>query len=407
MKSLTVLATGILALYLATSASAQTKIYITGSTAFRSATTTAIDSVLSGTVTKASDNATFTSANAVTWEGGNIGGTAVTIKASWSGAVGGLQTVAGSLPVRFLPDGATGTANPDPRNTANPAESATPDIAMTDNYQAATVFNGTFQGVTYQSLTDSIVGVVSFRWVASNGFPANQTMSTQLAQYLFGNGSIPLALYTGDNATDATRIVFATGRDPDSGTRVTAFAESGIGVFSIVKQYKPTLNATDNTVVDSQQLYPVQTINGVSTQFAGNSGESSGGTLRAFMNKTLAAGAYNPGGTGTATAGFYVTYLGASDANTVLTAATKPAVALKWHGVDFSTTAIQEGQYTFWGYEHLMFRNGTAGVKLTFATNLKNQILGTSAATLAPNVKFSDMKVSRAADGGLVVADYF
>jgi hypothetical protein len=407
MKSLALLAAGVLALSWGTTAIAQTTIYITGSTAFRSATTTAIDAILSGTVTKASDNATFTSANAVTWTGGDIGGTAVTIKASWSGAVGGVQTVAGSLPVRFLPDGATGTSNPDPRNAANPAEVATPDIAMTDNYQSSTLFNGTFNGVTYQSLTDSIVGVVSFRWVAGNGFPASQTMTTQLAQYLFGNGSIPLALFTGDNANDATRLVFATGRDPDSGTRVTAFAESGIGVFSVVKQYKPTLDATDNTIVASQQLYPVQTINGVSTQFPGNSGESSGGSLRAFMNKTLSTEAYNPGGAGTATAGFYVTYLGAADAATVLASATKPAVALRWHGIDFSTTAVQEGQYTFWGYEHLMYRNGTAGAKLTFATNLKNQILGTSAATLAPNVKFSDMKVSRAADGGLVVADYF
>jgi hypothetical protein len=84
MKSLILLAAGVLALSTAGRATAQTKIYITGSTAFRSATTTAIDAVLAGTVTKASDNATFTSANAVTWEGGNIGGTAVTIRASWS-----------------------------------------------------------------------------------------------------------------------------------------------------------------------------------------------------------------------------------------------------------------------------------------------------------------------------------
>src|SRR4029079_748525 len=102
----------------AVSASAQTKIYITGSTAFRSAATTAIDATLSGTVTKASDNASFTSANAVTWTGGNIGGSQVPIKSAGSGSFGGGQTVAGSLPVRFLPDGAAGTANPDPRNSA-------------------------------------------------------------------------------------------------------------------------------------------------------------------------------------------------------------------------------------------------------------------------------------------------
>ncbi len=410
MKLIPILAASVLAASLAGTASAQTKIYITGSTAFRSATTTAIDSVLSGTVTKASDNATFTSANAVTWTGGTIGGTAVTIKASWSGAVGGLQTVAGSLPVRFLPDGATGTANADPRTTTNPAESATPDIAMTDNYQASTVFNGTFNNVTYQSLNDNLVGVVTFRWVASNGFPANQTMTTQLAQYLFGSGTIPLATYTGLEA-DKNKLVYATGRDPDSGTRVTTFAESGIGVFSIVKQWKPTAFRNDvgtNDAVTTQTLYPVQTINGVSTQFPGNSGESSGGTLRGNLNKTLDASAYSVNDSNAnATAGYYMSYLGTSDAATTLASATKPAVSLKWNGVEFSTLAVQQGQYTFWGYEHLMYRSGLANEKLTFATNLKNQILNTAAGTLAPNVKLSDMQVSRTTDGGILGTTYF
>src|SRR6476660_5853259 len=104
------------ALITAESAMAQTKIYITGSTAFRGATTNAISALLPGATT-ASDNATLTSANAVTWTGGSIGGNAVTVKVSWSGSAGGVQTVAGApnFNVRFLPDGATGTANLDPR----------------------------------------------------------------------------------------------------------------------------------------------------------------------------------------------------------------------------------------------------------------------------------------------------
>jgi hypothetical protein len=404
----TFLAAGALVLAIAGTASAQTKIYITGSTAFRSATVNAITATLQGTVTTAADNASITSANAVTWTGGTIGGNPVTIKASWSGSAGGIQTVAGSLNVRFLPDGATGTANPDPRNAANPAEVAVPDISMADNYQSSTIFNGTINNVTYQTLTDEIVGVVTFRWIASNGFPAGQTMTTQLAQYLLGNGSIPVALFTGA-AADQTKIAFATGRDPDSGTRVITFAESGVGVFSVVKQYQPftfSNGVGTNDVVTSHRLYPVQTINGISTQFPGNSGESSGGTLRGFMNKTIASSTYSADFPGT-TAAYYVAYMGTSDAANVLGAATLPAVSLKWNGVDFSTTAVQEGQYTFWGYQHLMYRSGTTGTKLTFATNLKNQILGTAAATLSPNVKLSDMKVSRSVDGGVIGAEYF
>jgi len=414
MKLTTFLAAGAFALSLAGTGIAQTKIYITGSSAFRSATHTAVDTLLagSGTIVKASDNANFGSANAVSWTGGSVGGQPVTIKTSWSGSAAGIQTVAGALPVRFLPDGATGTANTDPRNAANPAETATPDIAFADNYQSSTVFNGTFNNVAYQPLTDNIVGVVTFRWIASNGFPAGQTVTTQLAQYLFGSGSIPLALFTGLPA-DHNKVVFATGRDPDSGTRITTFAESGIGVFSIVKQFQPTtfaddpaVTGVDTSIVSAQRLYPVQTINGVSTQFPGNSGESSGSTLRGFTNKTLAASVYDPDGVGN-TAGYYVTYMGTSDASTVLAASVKPAVPLRYNGVDFSTTAVQEGQYTFWGYQHLMYRAGLSGAKLTFATSLRTTIVNTSAATLAPNVKLSDMQVSRTSDGGQVAADYF
>jgi hypothetical protein len=407
MKLLQHVAAFFVAATLVSTASAQTKIYITGSTAFRSATTNAIDAILSGTVTKASDNATYTSANAVTWTGGNIGGTAVTIKTSWSGSAGGIQTVAGKKTVRFLPDGATGTANADPRNTANAAEVAIPDIAMADNLQSSTFFNGTFQGDTYAALTDFAVGVIPFRWVASNGFPGSISMTNQLAQYLYGAGVIPLAMFTGDSAHQGT-VVVAGGRDPDSGTRVVTFAESGIGVFSTVKQYLPTISGSTITALT---LYPVQTINGVSTQFDGNSGESSGSTLRGFTNKTLTSGAYTSvGGTN---GGYFMAYMGVSDAASALGASPTPT-ALLWNGTDFSVAAVQEGRYTFWGYEHLLYRptlgNGTTdgpAIKLTAATNLKNQILGTAQSSLTPNVKLDTMNVSRELEGAPIVSTYF
>ena len=71
-----------------------------------------IDNLLNangGGYTKASDNATFTSANVITWKGGNISGTPVTIKVSYSGAAAGIQAVAGApnFTVGFLPDAAT------------------------------------------------------------------------------------------------------------------------------------------------------------------------------------------------------------------------------------------------------------------------------------------------------------
>lgn len=393
--------------------SAQTKTYITGSTAFRSATVAAITSTLSGTVSIAYDGNTSgvtsqSNANAVTWTGGNIGGTAVTIKASWSGSAAGIQTVAGTsgggapFNVRFLPDGATGSANNDPRAGANANEAANPDISMADNYQGTTPFNGTFQSVVYSSLLDNLVGIVTFKWAASVGFPANQSMTPQLAENLYQNlGITPLSMWTGVSG-DRTVGVYATGRNPDSGTRITTFAESGIGVFRLVQQWQPTLSGATITAL---QLYPVESINGVSTQVDGNSGENSGSSLRNFLTKTLTSGAYQTWDP-SLTNGYMLTYLGVSDFNSV---SGSGAVGLFWNGVDFSQAAVMEGKYTFWGYEHLDYKsnlgNGTTGgpaVKLSFATNLKNNIVATSSATLNPNVKLSDMQVKRFVDGGRI-----
>ncbi|MEP6669134.1 MAG: hypothetical protein ABJF10_08280 [Chthoniobacter sp.] len=417
MKLLKLLAAGLLAVSFAATASAQTKIYITGSTAFRGATVNAISALLAGTgtIVTASDNASLTSANAVTWTGGSVGGNTVTIKASWSGSAGGTQTVAGNaaaaLTVRFLPDGATGTANADPRNTANPAEVVRPDIAMADNLQSSTLFNGTFLGKTYLHLTDATVGVIPFRFVASAGFPTGVSINPGLAQYLYTGGSVPLALFTGANA-DESAVVYAAGRDPDSGTRIVAMAESGVGVFNGVQQYQPTIDTVTPFHITALNLYPATTINGVPIT-DGNSGESSGGSLRGFTNHVLDASAYDPNGFGY-TAGYVMTYLGVSDAASAI-GGSPAGVPLLWNGVDFSVTAVQEGQYTFWGFEHILWRSnlgdgttdGGPAVKLTFGNNLKTGILNTAQASLQPNVKLSTMNVTRLKEGAQITAKYF
>ena len=83
------------------------------------------------------------------------------------------------------------------------------------------------------------------------------------------------------------------------------------------------------------------------------------------------------------------------------------AVALNWAGVPFSQTAVMNGQYTFWGYEHIMWRSTITGVKSTFATNLKNNLLAATSATLNPNVALGDMQVSRTGDGGPIINPLF
>lgn len=413
MKTSKLLLVGFLTLAAIGTAAAQTKIYITGSSAFRSATVNGISAVV-GVSPTAFDTTSATGANAVTWTGGSVGGQPVTIKASFSGSGGGIQTVAGSLNVRFLPDGATGGSQPDPRNTANPAEVAVPHVAMSDVFQSSTQFNRTFLGVNYNNLSDTLVGVVTFKFVASNGFPATNISNAQ-GQQLFSAGFTPLALFTGNGTgngidtprnNDQLRVVYATGRDFDSGTRLTALAVFGLGPLATVKQYQPTVSGTTITALN---LYPVTTINGISTGSPGNGGESSGSTLRAFANKTLTQAAYQREDS-SATGGFLVTYLGVSDANTVLPggsgAGAAPAVELAYNGVAYSTQAVQQGNYGFWGFEHLMYRSSQTGLPKTFGDNLATQLNNTPTATLSPNINLTDMAVSRGGDGTPIFPNY-
>ncbi len=419
--ALTITGTGFAGTRSAQPGQAPVKIYITGSTAFRSAATPAVLAILSGSVSIAYDGLTpgvtsQNNANAVTWTGGSIGATPVTIKASWSGSAGGVQTVAGrpNFLVRFLPDGAVGSNNSDPRQPANPAEPAVPDMAFTDAFQSSTPFNGTFNGVTYANLLDHNVGVVTFVFAASKNFPlgtgsgtsSSYSMTVQLAQALYPVGAIPLSSITGNNTTDRLIGVYATGRDFDSGTRLVCMAEPGVGVATILQQWKPTVVGTTITALD---LYPVTTINGVSTGVPGNGGESSGSSLRGFLNNTLTAAAYQTW-RGDLTNGYLMTYLGVSDYNNV----SANAVKLKYAGADFSQQAVEEGQYTLWGYEHLDWKSdlgngGTGGppIKLTCANNLTAQVTNSTSTILNPNVALADMQVQRFGDGGTVTAISF
>jgi hypothetical protein len=237
--------------------------------------------------------------------------------------------------------------------------------------------------------------------VASNGFPAGKTMTSQIANYLFTSGKVPLSYFTG-SATDATTTVFATGRNPDSGTRTTAVVETGIGTSALLKQYKPTISGNN---VTSHQLYPVEIVNGTSTGQPGNSGEDTGAIVRGFLNKTLATGladAYSA-----TTPSYYLTYLGSGDANTVTGAGTLPAVELAYNGVTYSTSnfvPVQQGQYTFWGAEHLMHNLGS-GIQLNFANALIAKIKAT--ASSASGVQLSTMNVHRNGDGGIVLTGVY
>lgn len=431
---------------------------ITGSTAFRSATHNAIVQ-LYDTAPVAGYAGSNLSGAGRSFFYGTIAGAKTIITTSWSGSVGGVQVVAGSLPVNFLDDtladagtlaqtGATAATGGTQINASSSfgSNSKVADIAMSDVFQSSTPFKTPV-------LTSKSVGVIAFGWLVNRGFGAEMVskssvtlnatttvsmadvtgvevgmnvkgtgistsnyvtvvsvnagantvtlshaattstatadltfakpapftnINTQQAQALWGAGTASLAQFTG-LAADANKLVYATGRDPDSGTRLTAFAESGIGVDSTVTQYKPVVSGG---VITSLAPYPAQTINGINFT-VGNGGEASGGTLVGYFG--------NVSGPGT---GLIVSHVGAGDLPTAVNAG---AVQLTYNGVAYSVDAVKEGRYTFWCYQNLMYQPTLAGAKKTLADNLAIKI-----ETVTAPIKLSEMKCSRATDGAVV-----
>ena len=94
-------------------ASAQTVVRLTGSTAFRGATMTAIRNILAPGYTFAyAGNASLNSASEAIFTGTTLAptSTSVIIKVSWGGSTGGMQTVVQNLTVaKWLQNGVTQT----------------------------------------------------------------------------------------------------------------------------------------------------------------------------------------------------------------------------------------------------------------------------------------------------------
>ena len=373
---------GLAALAIAGSASAQTiTIRITGSTAFRKPTHIAIGNILNPGYTFGYAGSDVTKAGQAEFRGTTIvGSIPVDIKTSWSGSVGGMQTLVQNLNVatflnstNLTTGGASGLTGPyDAATTA--------DIAMSDSFQGSTAY-------TSPSLNDKVVGVIPFQWVRNVGSPAAfSNVSTLLAQILLGTGQIPLSQATGLNADEAT-LLTVIGRDEDSGTRLVAFAESGFGIFNppFQNQVQGTLGAAGS--VTGVAPWPINTVNGT-TYPVGHSGYNSGGTVASALG--------TPGslaGAGT----WLVSYPGISDA---ATAVGLGAATLTYNGVAYSSTAVQEGQYTFWAYEHLMYRSSFAGSGKTVADQLATRIHDVDASQ--GGVLLSTMQVGRTVEGGAV-----
>ena len=426
----------------ASSAFSATVVHITGSTAYRANTNTAIlKSFDNGTTVKIATTNASLGSSGVSFFHGTMNGVDTIVETKFTGSVGGIKAVTSGAGLDFFPD------DTDTRggsfSTADVVASASPtppafgagtglvtvslaglntvpaEVTMSDTYQAATLYRSpTLSGAVINggAAPKEIVGVVPFIWMRTPSADASvasiTNMNRQVANLLYGNGTLPLAFWSGSALpADQTALVYAAGRDPDSGTRLTTFAETGLGANATVVQYNPSSQTTGSPVagvstsgsVTGVQVFPDTTVANLNQVFTGgNAGEASGGSLAGYMGKAFAIG----------TPGALIAYSGTGDASGAIQAG---AIALAWDGVSLcsqpalgtapSFTAgfdlIRNGKYTFWGYEHVLYLSGIAGPKKVVADKIATQIYTTDAQIL-----MSTMNVSRRLDGSLVGPNY-
>ena len=387
-------------------ASAQIELRITGSTAYRSATIQAIQDSLNagftvgwvGTGTLAGSTEAIFKGTTKNTVPANI---AVTIKTAFSGSVGGVfsLTTGNGIPdgtatppitVGFLVDTTPTSVLPGTANVPNTIETPVapagadkagfPNVAMSDSFQSSTPDKTPV-------LNDTQVGVVPFEWARNVGSPATITnITNQLASAVLLLGSLPQ--YQFDNGASATPV-FVTGRNFDSGTRLDAFAESGFGINSPPSQLDTT-TTTANHIASGAWVAGA----GGNVFFAAANGLTSGGQVATALDAT---------GSQTVIGGSLISYLGVADANTAVTGG---ATTLTYNGVAFSVAAVQNGQYTFWSYEHFLKSPQLTALGASdnhnIVANALASTIASDAAVSPAGILLSGMLVARAAEGAPV-----
>jgi hypothetical protein len=200
------------------------------------------------------------------------------------------------------------------------------------------------------------------------------------------NGSLPQ--YQFDNGAAATPI-FVTGRNFDSGTRLCCFAETGFGINSSPSQLDST-QTTANHIASGAWVAGA----GGNVFFAGANGFTSGGQAATALDATGSLGVIG---------GWLISYLGVADANTAVAGG---ATALTYNGIPFSVAAVQNGQYTFWSYEHFL---KSPQLNALPAADNHNVVANALAATIASDaavspagILLSRMLVGRSTEGAPV-----
>jgi hypothetical protein len=385
--------------------------YISGSTAFEGVADAALTNFVAnnygGLVTW--DNATLGKETYAIYNWGTDASHVTNlIIVHWTGSEGGIQTINAPTnnpaPVAFLP-----TNSPAglvvPANVSGYPNNQSAQVAFSDTFQASSIFSGTKagDGKNYGTATDFKVAAQGFVFAGSTNWPSSHgtNITIQQARSLYGGGSLPLSLITGV-AADTNNTVYAIGRNIDSGTRVSALAETGIGTKGSIVQF---------FVASSSNIYqyPIDTNDGIVNATVGLDGYSSTGNLEAALTNVLASGQIDTSASKwngvvpnvpSVGANYLVGYLGAKSAFGYGNA----IVPFTYNGVPCTTANIENGTYTFWGYEHILkstrYTNTTA---TTLVNALVSYIKGETDSQLgAGNASLNNLQVLRSTDGAAI-----
>jgi hypothetical protein len=453
MKAKTILGTAALGLAFLTAAQADVTIEVTGASAFRKASLTAIQSLYttgaSFKFAHSSSTGNLTSSTRAIFQGTFPGVSGVTtIRTNFTGSVEGIRALAipGSTHnVTYLAPSVLGNATYSSSGT-EVGSATTTDTATAAEFAFSDVSKDSTPLASYSNLDGGAVGVVAFTMIANEGAPSNLTnVSSKQFQALFKGGYLPASVLTG-NASD-TRTVYATGRNDGSGTRTTYLAETGVGITATVQQYITNSSFVTANTTSINKIYRVPVSgngNGTLTLVGGNrTGYTTNGSINGgattdastIWSQNLAGnGGYNSGST-------LVTHLGYTSSSTEVVDATGAplvaagpitlvsslatadaisakalgAVILGYNGVKLDGIAaggaaltsadiekITSGAYTLWSFQQLYKRSDiTAGDTFTVYEAIRDGIPAAVTST-SSGVTMAEMQVGREVDGGIV-----
>jgi hypothetical protein len=390
-------------------ASAQVDIYIAGSTAFRANAVRAITNLyfLNGNVSYDLNDGTANTVGAdvtgdsVVTFGGQIsslfGSQTVKVHCYWSGSAQGIHSLCNGDLLPFLTSST--------HNTAGTTSHAV-DFIFSDCYQASTPFNN-------YTLVDTNVAVLPFVWVRSYACSTNLVnVNMQQLQNAIGAGKVALSYFTGlTNSTDTNTLVYFTGRNTDSGTRVTTDADTYFTGSPKIWEMSGTgaaFLATTNQLVGSY-YYGV--------------GYTSGGQVRTALQTTSTTNMLGYLGYPDAAGKFGLSYGNSAiisyngqlpyyNAMLLTNVNGGSAIITYTNHPDFSP--IMTGKYSYWCYEHAMYGgvNNAATVNPSAVTLYNYMVtngvdsdlvyLENSATGPVTAVRLSEMRVSRSTDGGAI-----